>query len=111
MGVGTVTVVMAGVGAATDESSSVFSSSMRGTAGASDERSFRIFLEGQTDVRFKINTFKTNAVLVLSFSFKLVNDSFWYYVVKQEPSLHGKSTFMVDALLISNHGTLTCHKY
>lgn len=39
MGVGTVTVVMAGV-----ESSSDFSSSIRGTAGASDERSFRIFL-------------------------------------------------------------------
>lgn len=45
MGVGTVTVVIAGAaGAADDESSSAFSSSMRGTAGASDERSFRIFL-------------------------------------------------------------------
>lgn len=43
MGVGTVTVVIAGAAAA-EESSSAFSSSMRGTAGASDERSFRIFL-------------------------------------------------------------------
>lgn len=50
MGVGTVTVVIAGAAAAAaaaaaaDESSSAFSSSIRGTAGASDERSFRIFL-------------------------------------------------------------------
>lgn len=37
---------MAGAAAApADESSSAFSSSMRGTAGASDERSFRIFLQ------------------------------------------------------------------
>lgn len=48
MGVGTVTVVIAGVAAAADESSSALSSSIRGTAGASDERSFRIFLLGQT---------------------------------------------------------------
>lgn len=46
MGVGTVTVVIVGAAAtaAADESSSAFSSSMRGTAGASDERSLRIFL-------------------------------------------------------------------
>lgn len=50
MGVGTVTVVMAGVAAAADESSSAFSSSMRGTADVSDERSFRIFLLGETNV-------------------------------------------------------------
>lgn len=43
MGVGTVTVVIAGA-AAVDESSSAFSSSIGGTAGASDERSLRIFL-------------------------------------------------------------------
>lgn len=50
MGVGTVTVVIAGVAAAADESSSAFSSSIRGTAGASDERSFRIFLLGHAEV-------------------------------------------------------------
>lgn len=37
------TVVMA-VAATAEESSSAFSSSIRGTAGASDDRSFRIFL-------------------------------------------------------------------
>lgn len=42
MGVGIVTVVMAGA-----ESSSDFSSSIFGTAGTSDERSFRIFLQGK----------------------------------------------------------------
>lgn len=52
MGVGTVTVVIAGVAAAAaDESSSAFSSSIRGTAGASDERSLRIFLLGGKNVK------------------------------------------------------------
>lgn len=59
MGVGMVTVVMVGA-----ESSSDFSSSIFGTAGTSDERSFRIFLQGrpkttdsqQPDLRRLINT-------------------------------------------------------
>lgn len=44
MGVGMVTVVMAGA-----ESSSDFSSSIFGTAGTSDDRSFRIFLQGRSE--------------------------------------------------------------
>lgn len=46
MGVGMVTVVMAGA-----ESSSDFSSSIRGTAGTSDDKSFRIFLREGNDHR------------------------------------------------------------
>lgn len=60
MGVGTVTVVIEGVAAAAAaaaESSSAFSSSIRGTAGASDERSFRIFLLEQTRVGFTHKTY------------------------------------------------------
>jgi hypothetical protein len=41
MGVGTVTVVMAGA----EVSSSDFSSSILGTPGASEDKSFKIFLE------------------------------------------------------------------
>lgn len=56
MGVGTVTVVIAGAAAAAaDESSSAFSSSIRGTAGASDERSFRIFLSMESQHESAVN--------------------------------------------------------
>lgn len=66
MGVGMVTVVMAGV-----ESSSDFSSSIRGTAGASDDRSFRIFLYYKTDVHTLLKQEGQVCKFVLQYLLKL----------------------------------------